>query len=277
MASVSLPLGAVLSPFVEKISKYFFESTLSASHNSYMEWHNSYDNWKSLNDQVDVSILAPHALDNQKSPLVKLAFKLSKGADEIEPLSLFVESSGTYLNYQDSISVRNLKEKVVVVSLPSAPLRSLDISENGQGVLFTLRKIEISKINENGSLSEDKVHFDFSNVDLLNDRFIKKWDFFWNMRAIDRAYNKIKGKLRYYLITPKVYYTNCKEIPAKETIKGLLRFFIGRPLYWLLSRDFLIRSYFWVPIFLKKKKLDVSGKNVYLDNKDNNKDRCSKF
>ena len=49
MASVSLPLGAVLSPFVEKISKYFFESTLSASHNSYMEWHNSYDNWKSLN------------------------------------------------------------------------------------------------------------------------------------------------------------------------------------------------------------------------------------
>lgn len=272
MASVSLPLGPLLSPFVEKISKFLFERTLVASHNSYMEWHNSYDNWRSLNDQVDVSVQAPHALDNQKSPSVQLAFKLKESANDIKALNLFVESSGTCLNYQDSISVRNLKEKVVVVSLPSAPLRSFDIPENGSGVFFTLRKIEITKINEDNSLSNDKVDFDFSNVDLLNDRFIKKWDFYWNMRAIDRAYKRIKEKLRYHLVTPKAYYTSYKDIPAKQVIKGLLRFFVGRPLYWLLSRDFLIRCYFWLPIFMRFKEFDESGNNVFKEKESKSKE-----
>jgi len=255
MPQVSLPVGMFLAPFMEKISQGMFLDTLRTSNNHYIEWQQIYKYWDNVSETVEVSVYSPNILDNDKTSLPQIAVRTNNDT-EIDCIELLVEGKSGHVKYQDVLKIYNVGPLPTIICAPSIPLRSFHISEDG-GYFSTLDSISIQRKGMGPNEPKLKPEIIYSDTELLNDRFIKKWDYYWNMRAIDSACGNIKSKLSYYLIQPKILYARRENIPKKEMLKGLARLFIGKPVYFILSREFMLKTYFWLPIILRLRKFEI--------------------
>ncbi|MBE4585672.1 hypothetical protein BOO29_11965 [Vibrio navarrensis] len=255
MFQVSLPIGMLISPFVEKISQWMFLESLNKSNEQYLEWKGVFEDWDKVSDEVEVSVYSPNVLDNDRAPLTKIAIKTNNGT-VLNSVELLIQGKSGPVKYQDILKVYNVDSVPTVISAPSIPLRSFHIEKNGN-YYSTLDSISIQRLDIEPEQKSYKAVTRYSNTELLNDRFVKKWDVYWNMRAIDSACDDIYAKLNYHLVQPKILFANPDNISKAERLKELIRFLVGRPLFFILGFKFMIKIYFWLPIILKLKKFEL--------------------
>lgn len=251
MAEISLPLAAVLAPFLTRISQWLFLETLKESNDRYLSWVYK-DSWCQLGENVEFSTYLPTIWANEKNAFAQILVR-SIDDEEVDEVHLLVESYNNFIKYQDNITVKNVSKRATVVSLPSIPLRAVEVLESG-GIITSVSRLEISllTVDDQGFKEKETVTHSLMNSEILNDRFIEKWDFYWNMAAIDDAYRDIRAYLHFHLCQQK-YFTS-QKMPIRIIVGEVARRLLGRPIFWVLSRNILIRIYFWLPILLKMKK-----------------------
>lgn len=259
---VSIPLGTIFSALKEKVEKFLLLETYEESHRKYSERCGFLNKWDEIGHDLEISCLFPSIVDNGRVLVPRLAIRHQNNTKTIDKLVLRIEAQSGYVIYQECIEILRLSSVPIVKSLPSVPLREFFISDIG--IFQSIDKFEIY-INELVLDGEEAdvnpvkpAYFILLNtIDLMNDRFKKRWGAYWNLREIDKAIVNIRHMWYRRLLVPKVFYAREEDIPLRDRIKQIFRVFVGAPVYWIFFNQFMCRLYFWVPIFLHLKKFRV--------------------
>ena len=259
--NISLPVGLFITPLKTRIEKFLFFSTYAASHGSYVQRTGYMSKWDNLGYEVSASLWLPSILDNERAPCVRLAVRTSAPEFTFKQMELLIEAAASEGTYQDIVKVYNIDTKTKIVALPSVPLRSLYFVDDNH-IVQSFKSIRIRIISLNGSAIDSAPVLSTlcGTFDLLNERFVERWGTFWNLGAVDRAIAKKAHWFIYHLTTQKIYYASGSRQPLSEIPKALARHFVGHPLCWALTRPWFLKTYFWLPIFLRRKRFsDADG------------------
>lgn len=259
MPGISIPVGLILSPFTSRISKWFLWDTYVASHQCYQDRNGFLRRWDDLGGVLKLSVSIESILDNGRSPSVHIAVKLAQPSHPVDRVTLLVEARARYGIHQDTATIYRITGTPKIFVAPSVPLRSMYITDNAIYNSFDELNISILEIDPPISayqLSEARHSLRPTNVDLLNDRFVERWGAHWNMAEVDFQIREQAHWLRFHLAQQN-YYGPRSKMSGRMVMAATLRALIGRPLCWVLSREWLLKAYFWVPIFLRLRKFKV--------------------
>ena len=92
-------------------------------------------------------------------------------------------------------------------------------------------------------------------TELLNSKWDEKWGYIWNPDYIERTKSEMVAYIQFHLATQKYYPVSVDDLSFSDQLSGFSRATIGRPLSWVLTRKFSIWMLFWVPIFLRLRRL----------------------
>lgn len=262
MPDISLPTGILLSPFATRISKWLYLETYLTSHRAYLRRNGFLVRWHKLGAGLEVSFSLESVLEHDRVPSARIAVRSTQSAQPIEKVTLLVEANAAYGIHQDVITLHRLSNRILVAALPSVPLRTVYPADNLQFFdsfnRLTVSVIEMLPTSLNADLSNATYTISPMNVDLLNDRFEDKWGTFWNLAEIDSKIQMQAEWLRYHLVQPKFLYASNADIPPRAYFAGIVRGLFGQPICWLLSRSWLLKLYFWLPIFMRLHKLEIN-------------------
>jgi len=177
-----------------------------------------------------------------------------------ERVELLVEADAGYVKYQDFTTLIDVGETPVVVNLPRVPLKEIEFSSNNRIITsYKNAKVKIAILDQSLSERESKSESQAINptyTEFLNSRWDKKWDTVWNLDYIESCKTDLRHKLQYYLVTRNKWPVTGEPRRKIFQFYKLLRLLIGVPLFKLLSYERVISTIFWVPIFLRLKKLN---------------------
>lgn len=260
---VALPIGLLLSPLKTRIEKILLLDTYLKSHREYSKRDGFLIRWQNITSNLQVSLSLPSVLDNERVPMARIAIR-GTGFERIDRIQLLVESESVLGTYQDIVIFYNVGEKPIITSLPSIPLRSYYISDDLKLIdsmsTFRIYMLQLGDTHHSITIQNSCAVISHPNtIDLLNDRFEERWGAYWNMAAIDFAIQAKAHYLNYLLFPPKVLSGSALKTSYPRRFKTALRAIVLRPIHWLLTRPFLLKAYFWVPILIFRRKWDVES------------------
>lgn len=263
LPTVAIPIGILLSPFKTRIEKLLLLDTYLASHREYLKRDGFLVRWKKIGANLQVSLSFPSVLDNDRAPMARIAIQETT-SEPIDRIYLLIEAESALGTYQETVTLFNVGEKPIIAALPSIPLRAFYISDDLKFFEsmneFRIFILQVGSAQPQATRPNSCVLTTHPNtIDLLNDRFEERWGTYWNMAAIDFAIQEQAHYLTHHLVTPKVLYGSGSKVPLSALAKGLLRAMVGRPLCWLLTRRWLLKTYFWVPILVFRRKWEVGN------------------
>jgi hypothetical protein len=262
LSDIALPTGLLLSPFKTWLEKFFLLPTYATSHRTYLRRSGFLVRWHALGSNLEASLSLSSILENDRVPMARIALRSTEADHIFTKISLLVEADSVVGTYQDVITFHKVGSKPAISALSSIPLRAIHITEQLK-FFESFDKISVSVLEIEPPPS---IHFDPAkvawfahptNIDLLNDRFEERWGTYWNMGAVDLQIRERAHWFTYHLVSPKVYYASTQRVPFSSWPKAVLRRCVGRPLCWLLTRGWLLRAYFWLPILLRMRKFEV--------------------
>lgn len=257
MAEISFPWSA-LGLLKDPITKFLFYGAYAASHQHYLERvsHNSKDKLGRL-FEFDLKLENKH-FSNLEAPVSKLILRNISG-QMLSKVEVLVEANAGNAKYQDFAILHNVDDIMQVVHLPRIPLKDLVIVE-GNKILIPFSEVQVSIRVESKNI-EDFDRTAISNLihptytEHLNSTWHKMWGFFWNLDHIVSKKHDLKDAIQYNLIGQTYWPVFDEPISAKEQIRDTVKFTIGTPLSWVLTRNFSIWILFWFPIFLGLRRL----------------------
>lgn len=255
---VALPIGVLLSPIKTRIEKLLLLDTYLESHREYAKRDGFLVRWQDITSNLKVSLYFPSVLDNERVPMARIAIR-GIGFEVIDCIKLLIEAESALGIYQDIVIFSNVGEKPIITSLPSIPLRTCYISDDLKLIdamsEFRIYILQLGDIHHSiAGQNKCAVIAHPNTIDLLNDRFEERWGAYWNMAAIDFAIQEKADYLTYHFLFPKEFSGSALNASLPRSLKTALRAIVLRPLHWLLTRPFLLKSYFWVPILVFRRK-----------------------
>jgi hypothetical protein len=94
-----------------------------------------------------------------------------------------------------------------------------------------------------------------SYTEFLNSRWEKKWDTMWNLDYIELKKCDLKERLQYSLVTKHRWPVAGESTALSHLVWKACCLRLGRPLFALLKHDRVISTLFWMPIFIRVRKL----------------------
>lgn len=258
LPTIAVPTGILLSPFKTKIEKSLLLETYITSHLEYMSRDCFLVDWKPIGANLEVSLHLPSVLDNDRVPMAKIAVRCKNSDESLDCVCLLIEAESIFGTHQGNVKLFRVGSKPVITALPSIPLRSFHITEDFKFFdSMTQLRIYILASGSSQLPATAQNYSDYvtspNTIDLLNDRFVERWGTYWNMAAIDSSIRQRTHWLTRHLVSPKVIYGPDSKVPIMARVRAVFRAAIGRPLFWLLNREWLLKACFWVPIWFGKK------------------------
>ena len=223
---VSISLGSIFSAFKEKFEKFFLLETYKTSHKEYIKRSTFLKSWDEIGHDLEISCLFPSIVDNGRVPVPQLAIRCQDDSKTVDKVVLRIEAQSGYVICQECVEILNLSSIPIVKSLPSIPLREFFVRDAGIFQSINELKIYINELVLSGEKVDinqaNLVYFIFLNtMDLMNDRFEKKWGSYWNMAEVDEAIADI-GRMWYgRLLSAKVIYARKEDIPFQDHVKSI--------------------------------------------------------
>lgn len=264
LPNVAVPVGLLLSPFKTWFEKFLLLETYLTSHREYLKHDGFLVHWEPFGPGLEVSLSFPSILENDRAPMPQLALRKAGASSPLDRICLLVEAESPLGIFQETVTLFRVGMKPVIASLPSIPLRTFFVSENMKLIesmnQFRIFILEIGSSPAQSALTGECAFSTSPNtIDLLNERFEERWGTYWNMAAVDFAIREISHWFTYHLVSPKVLYGSASKVPVLAHVKAIFRAFVGRPLCWLLTREWLLKAYFWIPILMFRKKFRVKN------------------
>lgn len=259
MLHIALPIGVLLSPLKNNLEKFFLLPTYLASHQAYLNRSGFLTRWDDIGESLQISVALVSVLDNAPSPVAQIAVRCFEPKTTISKVSLLVEADSNYGTYQEIVTLYKVGMKPLIASLRSVPLRAIFVNDQFQFFQsYDTISIKLLKIEPPSSSPIDPCRNAWqrlpTNFDLLNDRFEERWGSYWNMAAVDSEIRELSLWLRYHLVTNNDYAVRSNQLSFGASFINTLLSLIGRPICWLLTREWLLKIYFWLPILLRRRK-----------------------
>lgn len=248
---VSLPIFASIR---DRIERWLFLQTYQHS----QEWHDAGSSfgkqWEALGDQLEYSL----HLESIVSPGSKTSHIAVRSRSCTEPfrrIDLLVEASDDGFAYQDLIVLHNVTEEPKLAVMPSIPPigvsfrrdRSFETPYRG----LTVSLVRVSKDEGELACNISGPEHHPNHFLVLNSTYAQRFGRLWNLDWVESKKQDIRNKLRWRIATPRYLPTRGGKYPPGRMLPEICRHLLGRPLFFLIARKWVISLAFWLPIWLR--------------------------
>ncbi len=259
MIDVSLPAGT-LGLLVDPVTKYLFLGAYRVSHQEHLKRFQAGKRFDELGRffEFDIHLECNH-ISNSTIPMSFLILRNISGRS-FQRIELLVEADAGYVKYQDFTTLIDVGKTPLVVNLPRIPLKEIELTGSNR-IVTTYDKVSIKIAILDDSISEHESKGESHSIcptytEFLNSKWDKKWDCFWNLDYIESCKTDLRHRLQFYFITRNRWPVADEPRNIFYQMFKTARFFIGVPLFQLLSFERVISALFWVPIFVRYKTLN---------------------
>lgn len=259
MIDISIPAGT-LGLLTDPITKFLFLDAYRISHEEHLKRFQTGKSFQSIGEffEYDIHLECNH-VSNSTVPMSFVILR-NKSDRIFERVELLIEADAGYVKYQDFTTLIDVGETPIVVNLPRIPLKEIEFTSNNR-IITSYKSAKVKIVIPDQSLSERESKSESHAIsptytEFLNSRWDKKWDTVWNLDYIESCKTELRHKLQYYLVTRNKWPVSGDPRSKVFQIYKLIRLLLGAPLFKLLSYERAISVIFWVPIFLRIKKLN---------------------
>lgn len=258
MVDVSLPAGT-LGLLIDPVTKFLFQESYRVSHQEYIKRFQAGKRFEALGSffEFDIYLECNH-ISNSTVPM---SFLILRNVSErpFPKVELLVEADAGYVKYQDFTTLVDVGKTPLVVNLPRIPLKEIELMSNNR-IITTYDKVRVAIQINDEALSDYEARSESRPIrptytEFLNSSWDKKWDHFWNLDYIESCKTTLRHRLQFYLVTRNRWPVEGEPRSTFYRLYKTLRFFLGAPLFRLLSHERIITALFWTPIFLRIKTL----------------------
>lgn len=239
MEQLQIPFGLfgkIISSFWEDYEKKLFKPTLDRSDRIHLE--DRYSDFIQITEQVEINLLLEDVFSNEKRPFSQLVLN-NTGEQEINSLDISVRTNlSCGGECVDRFQISNLRpnklrdiQKIRFINLVNIPLVEMRSDEQSGEVYRShgnldvkIHSIKVGNIVTENPEQEYISHISNHFCLLLQNKWVKKWDFTYNIGWIILAQEKLYIKLHYDdNVLPKLLVKN------KHIITLIIRFW-----FWIL-------------------------------------------
>jgi hypothetical protein len=258
MVDVSLPVGT-LGFFKEKITKFLFLPSYRVSHNRFLERSQAGKHFQALGEffEFDLHLESDH-LSNATVPMSFVVLR-NRSGQIFSRIEVHVQATARHVEYQDFTTLIEVGERPVVINLPRIPLKEMQVTESdGITTTYDNARVSISILDDAIPVQQARAkshRITPSYTEFLNSEWDKKWDVVWNLDYIETCKNELRDRLRFYFVTRNRFPMEGEPRCRLYRKYKHLRLVLGRPFHWVLGQDRVIAMIFWVPIFIRLRRL----------------------
>lgn len=259
MVDVSIPAGT-LGLLLDPITKFLFLDSYRVSHEEHLKHTRLGKRFGELGSFFEFDIhLECNYLSNSTVPMSFIILR-NKSENKFSRAELLVEADAGHVKYQDFTTLIDLDSIPRVVSLPSIPLKEVEFTDSND-IVTSYNNVRVKiKIIDDKIISEEESSAESCAIsptytEFLNSNWDKKWGVVWNLDYIERCKTILKSKLEYYFITRNSWPVVGEPDSTFYQVYKLARLLFGIPLFKFLSNKYVLLTLFWVPIFMRLKKL----------------------
>lgn len=258
LVDMSIPAGT-LGLLIDPVTKFLFLQSYRVSHEEHLKRFSAGKRFDELGNffEFDIYLECNH-ISNSTVPM---SFLILRNTSEklFQRVELLVEADAGYVKYQDFSTLIDVGKTPLVVNLPKIPLKEIEFTRNNR-IVTSYDKVRVKIWILDGSLSEYESKSECypispSYTEFLNSRWEKKWDFVWNLDYIESCKTELRHKLQYYLVTRNKWPIFGEPENWVYQAYKVLRLLLGMPIFHLLSYELVTSALFWLPIFVRFKKL----------------------
>lgn len=199
-----IPLGIFKSLFWNNLEKKLCKPTLQKSDDIYLKRHYSIDFIK-LTDNLAINFILENAFSNKRRPCSQLILR-NIGESKITKLDISVRTNSVHgrkcenrFNVCDLSS--NEEEELNLINIPLVEIYSdeeLEYFYNSHGRLnVKIHSIEIDGVTTNNPKHENISLITTKFSALLNNEWVSKWDYKWNIDWIRLVQGRLAERLYY--------------------------------------------------------------------------------
>lgn len=259
MLDISIPAGT-LGLFTERITKFLFLASYEISHAEHLKRFQAGKHLDELGEffEFDVHLECDY-VSNATVPTSFLILR-NRSGQTFNRVELLVEANGEYVKYQDFTTLVAVGEIPLVVYLPRIPLKEIEFT-NTNRIILPYRDVTVTVFVHDDSIPEYKSKAKSRAIrptytEFLNSSWDKKWGTVWNLDYIESCKTDLRHKLQFYLVSRNKWPMKGESRSSLFRIYKLLRLLVGAPLFSILSRNWAISLTFWLPIFVRYRKLE---------------------
>ena len=257
---LSLPTS-LLKSLWNPITKFLFLESYQISHEMYWKRNQLGKRFTKLGMFFEYDIhLQCKYLSNSEIPVSSILIR-NKSEENFKKIELIVEVSRRTIKFFDSAILFDVDNVPIIVKLPKIPLREITFDKDSN-FFFTYNsyKVKINAYDEDSNSYKEigKSTMHLTHTEIINSEWCRKWDCVWNIDYIERNKTMFRSKLRNYFISRNEW--PCANEPKNIFYQKykMIRLIIGRPIYKVLSEKRVLAILFWLPIFLRIRKLELS-------------------
>ncbi len=258
MVDISIPAGT-LGLLADKVTKFLFLASYQVSHTEHLKRIQAGKSFDELGEffEFDIHLECDH-ISNATVPTSFLILR-NRSAQTFQRVELLVEADGGYVKYQDFTTLIDVGETPLIVYLPRIPLKEVEIISHNR-IVTSYKKVTVTLYIRDSSVPEYQAKatswpISPSFTELLNSSWDKKWGAVWNLDYIESCKTDLKHELQYHFVTRNRWPVSGESSSRVYRLYKILRLLFGIPLFRMLSHEWVVSAMFWLPIFVRYRKL----------------------
>lgn len=261
MVDISLPAGT-LTLFTDSITKFLFLESYEVSHQRYLKHFQAGKHFVKLGRffEFDIHLECNH-LTNETIPTSFLILH-NISSQVFERVELLVEADAGFVKYQDFTTLISVGKTPLVVYLPRIPLKDIEV-RGGNNIVTSYKNVTVAVQIQDGDIAKHEAKakslpFTPTYTEFLNSRWSKRWGSNWNIDYIVECKKTLREKLRYHLVIRNSWVVDYQKSSCFNRMFKYIKSVIGLAIFRILIHEWIIATIFWVPIFVRCRKLESS-------------------
>jgi len=259
LVDISIPAGT-LGLLSDKLTKFLFLAAYQVSHQEHLKRFQAGKHFDELGEffEFDIHLECDH-ISNATVPTSFLILR-NRSGQTFERVELLVEADGGYVKYQDFTTLISVGETPLVVYLPRIPLKEIEFTSSNR-IVTPYDKVTVTVLIHDSAVPEHKAKatswpINPTYTEFLNSSWDEKWGAVWNLDHIESCKTTLRHKLQFYLVTRNRWPVEGEPSNRIYRMYKVLRLLLGMPLFRILSHEWIVATIFWLPIFVRYRKLD---------------------
>ncbi|GAA4247039.1 hypothetical protein GAY28_34070 [Azospirillum brasilense] len=252
-----VPFG-LFRPLWNWLTRRLLEPTYRTAHDWHLESLRFRRQWDSLGAGISYSLHLENAVfSNRERPVSVMAVRNTTDRP-LTDVEILVTARSATTEYQERHRFDRLFEKDKVVSLPSIPLKTLFIDEDGIRTPYSEVEIRLVSVVDDGRTMTWPSWVQVvrpTYTEWFNSHHVHRWEQWWNTDLIELKKEDLKIWLRYVLVTRHEYAPFILGECHKPAWFHELLLRIGRPVAGVVCRPAVVSALFWMPILLRLRRL----------------------
>jgi len=258
LIDISIPAGT-LGLLTDRATKFLFLTPYQVSHQEHLKRFQPGKRFDELGEffEFDIHLECDH-ISNATVPTSFLILR-NRSTQTFERVELLVEADGGYVKYQDFTTLVNVGETALVVYLPRIPLKEIEFTSRNR-IVTPYDKVTVSLHIRDSAVPEYKAKATSRSIspsytEFLNSSWNEKWGTVWNLDYIESRKTDLRHELQFYLVTRNRWPVAGESSSRIYRMYKVLRLLLGMPLFRILSHEWVVSAIFWLPIFVRYRKL----------------------